>query len=67
MFQVLRLVMLLGKQRQKGGAKPAGGLLVLVWTETEASAQSLNCAGTQAWTSFFWVATATFYVVVVFL
>ncbi|XP_075902474.1 type 2 DNA topoisomerase 6 subunit B-like [Nelusetta ayraudi] len=42
--QVLRLVMLLGKQRQKGGAKPAGGLLVLVWTETEASAQSLNCA-----------------------
>lgn len=45
MFQALRLVMLLGKQRQKPGSKPVGGLLVLVWTEVEASGQSLNCTG----------------------
>lgn len=55
MFQVLRLVMLLRKQRQKGSSKPAGGLLVLVWTETEASAQRLNCTGMEAWT---WLSSA---------
>ncbi|XP_045886055.1 DUF4554 domain-containing protein isoform X1 [Micropterus dolomieu] len=41
--QVLRLVMLLGKQRQQHGLKTTGGLLVLLWTETGASVQSLNC------------------------
>ncbi|XP_041800654.1 DUF4554 domain-containing protein [Chelmon rostratus] len=41
--QVLRLVMLLEKQRQQRGLKTAGGLLVLLWTETGASVQSLNC------------------------
>lgn len=43
--QVLRLVMFLGKQRRQRGLKTAGGLLVLLWTETGASAQSLNCTG----------------------
>lgn len=42
MFQVLRAVMLLGKRR---GFKPAGGLLVLLWSETAAPGQSLNCTG----------------------
>lgn len=60
MFQVLRLVMLLRKQRQKGSSKPAGGLLVLVWTETNASAQRLNCTGMEVRTCLFCVATATF-------
>ncbi|XP_039975955.1 DUF4554 domain-containing protein isoform X3 [Xiphias gladius] len=41
--QVLRLVMLMGKQRRQRGLKAAGGLLVLLWTETRASVQSLNC------------------------
>ncbi|XP_070819500.1 type 2 DNA topoisomerase 6 subunit B-like [Chaetodon trifascialis] len=40
--QVLRLVMLLEKQRKQHVLKTAGGLLVLLWTET-ASVQSLNC------------------------
>lgn len=37
--------MLLGKIRQRHGSKTAGGLLVLLWTEAEASVQSLNCTG----------------------
>ncbi|XP_056239122.1 DUF4554 domain-containing protein [Seriola aureovittata] len=41
--QVLRLVMLMGKQRQQHGFKRAGGLLVLLWTETRTSVQSLYC------------------------
>ncbi|XP_073342451.1 type 2 DNA topoisomerase 6 subunit B-like [Pagrus major] len=41
--QVLRFVMILGKQRRRCGLKTAGGLLVLLWTETGASVQSLNC------------------------
>lgn len=45
LFQVLRAVMLLGKHRQRRGFKPAGGLLVLLWTEKAASGQSLNCTG----------------------
>lgn len=45
MFQVLRALMLLGKHRQRRGFKPAGGLLVLLWTETAAAGQSLNCTG----------------------
>lgn len=45
MFQVLRAVMLLGKHRQRRGFKPAGGLLVLLWTQTAAPGQSLNCTG----------------------
>lgn len=45
MFQVLRAVMLLGKHRRRRGFKPEGGLLVLLWTETAASGQSLNCTG----------------------
>ncbi|XP_071313497.1 type 2 DNA topoisomerase 6 subunit B-like isoform X2 [Trachinotus anak] len=40
--QVLRLVLLLGKQRQRR-CERAGGLLVLLWTEARASGQSLNC------------------------
>ncbi|XP_034400240.1 DUF4554 domain-containing protein [Cyclopterus lumpus] len=41
--QVLRLVMFLGKRNQQCGLKTAGGLLVLLWTETGASGQSMNC------------------------
>ncbi|KAG8003994.1 Thiosulfate sulfurtransferase/rhodanese-like domain-containing protein 1, partial [Nibea albiflora] len=41
--QVLRLVMLLGKQRQQRAVKTAGGLLVLLWTTTGEAVQSLNC------------------------
>ncbi|XP_044220653.1 DUF4554 domain-containing protein isoform X2 [Thunnus albacares] len=41
--QVLRLVMILRKQRQQQGVKTAGGLLVLLWPETGAPVQSLNC------------------------
>ncbi|XP_074504782.1 type 2 DNA topoisomerase 6 subunit B-like [Sebastes fasciatus] len=41
--QVLRLVMILKKQRQHHGLKNSGGLLVLLWTETGASGQSVNC------------------------
>ncbi|XP_051276902.1 DUF4554 domain-containing protein [Dicentrarchus labrax] len=41
--QVLRLVMLLGKKKLKCGSKTAGGLLVLLWTDTGASGQCLNC------------------------
>ncbi|XP_042275920.1 DUF4554 domain-containing protein isoform X2 [Thunnus maccoyii] len=41
--QVLRLVMILRKQRQQQGVKTAGGLLVLLWPETAAPVQSLNC------------------------
>ncbi|XP_040904934.1 DUF4554 domain-containing protein isoform X2 [Toxotes jaculatrix] len=33
----------MGKQRQRRGLKTKGGLLVLLWTETRASVQSLNC------------------------
>lgn len=44
-FQVLRAVMFLGKHRQRRGFKPAGGLLVLLWTETASPAESLNCTG----------------------
>ncbi|XP_042349420.1 DUF4554 domain-containing protein [Plectropomus leopardus] len=35
--------MILGKQRQQHGLRTAGGLLVLLWTETGASVKSLNC------------------------
>ncbi|XP_029297836.1 type 2 DNA topoisomerase 6 subunit B-like isoform X2 [Cottoperca gobio] len=42
--QVLRFVQLLGKRRQQSGLNVKGGLLVLVWTETGPSVQSLNCA-----------------------
>ncbi|XP_035525691.1 DUF4554 domain-containing protein [Morone saxatilis] len=41
--QVLRLVKLLGKKKQQCGSKTAGGLLVLLWTDTGASVQCLNC------------------------
>ncbi|XP_068451501.1 type 2 DNA topoisomerase 6 subunit B-like [Clinocottus analis] len=41
--QVLRLVMLLGKRNQQHCLKTAGGLLVLLWTETGASVQTINC------------------------
>ncbi|XP_030253107.1 type 2 DNA topoisomerase 6 subunit B-like isoform X2 [Sparus aurata] len=41
--QVLRLVMILAKQRRRCGLKTAGGLLVLLWTDTGDSVQSLNC------------------------
>lgn len=37
--------MLMGKQRRQHGLKTAGGLLVLLWTETGASGHSLNCTG----------------------
>lgn len=37
--------MLLVKQRQRHGFKTTGGLLVLLWTETGSSFQSLNCTG----------------------
>ncbi|KAM6923952.1 type 2 DNA topoisomerase 6 subunit B-like [Xenentodon cancila] len=40
--QVLRLVVLMGKERQPHVLKTAGGLLVLLWTETKAP-QRLNC------------------------
>ncbi|XP_065815132.1 DUF4554 domain-containing protein [Labrus bergylta] len=40
--QVLRLIMCLKKQ--KHGLKTTGGLLVLMWTDTEASGQTLNCS-----------------------
>ncbi|XP_027145076.1 type 2 DNA topoisomerase 6 subunit B-like isoform X1 [Larimichthys crocea] len=48
--QVLRLVMLLGKQRGVR-VQAAGGLLVLLWTKTGAAVQSLNCtvAGAGPW------------------
>ncbi|XP_039669944.1 DUF4554 domain-containing protein isoform X1 [Perca fluviatilis] len=41
--QVLRLIMLLGKQKPQHGLNTERGLLVLLWTETGASVQSLNC------------------------
>ncbi|KAM8732884.1 type 2 DNA topoisomerase 6 subunit B-like [Acanthopagrus schlegelii] len=41
--QVLRLVMILAKKRRRCCLKNAGGLLVLLWTETGDSVQSLNC------------------------
>ncbi|XP_034739105.1 DUF4554 domain-containing protein isoform X1 [Etheostoma cragini] len=41
--QVLRLIMLLGEQKQQHSLKTRRGLLVLLWTETGASVQSLNC------------------------
>uniref|UniRef100_A0A3Q1GTZ1 Type 2 DNA topoisomerase 6 subunit B-like n=1 Tax=Acanthochromis polyacanthus TaxID=80966 RepID=A0A3Q1GTZ1_9TELE len=41
--QVLRLIMLTGKQKQRRVLKTAGGLLVLLWTETELSGQKINC------------------------
>ncbi|XP_039872564.1 DUF4554 domain-containing protein isoform X4 [Simochromis diagramma] len=43
MQQVLRLIMLMGKQRQKLGLRTGGGLLLLLWTDTEVSTQKLNC------------------------
>ncbi|KAK2904225.1 hypothetical protein Q8A73_010882 [Channa argus] len=42
--QVLRLVTVLGKRRRRPGVRTAGGLLVLLWTETGYSDESLNCA-----------------------
>lgn len=41
--QVLRLVMLMGKHRQKKVLKTSGGLLVLLWTESTNCAPVLNC------------------------
>ncbi|XP_014190214.1 DUF4554 domain-containing protein isoform X1 [Haplochromis burtoni] len=43
MQQVLRLIMLMGKQRQKLGLRTGGGLLLLLWTDTEVATQKLNC------------------------
>ncbi|XP_047441920.1 DUF4554 domain-containing protein isoform X1 [Mugil cephalus] len=40
--QVLRFIMLMGKQKQHG-FKFAGGLLVLMWTEEGVSVKMLNC------------------------
>ncbi|XP_038142548.1 DUF4554 domain-containing protein [Cyprinodon tularosa] len=42
MRQVLRLIKLIGKQREKAGLKTVGGLLVLLWTH-KASSSLLNC------------------------
>ncbi|XP_056898258.1 DUF4554 domain-containing protein isoform X2 [Takifugu flavidus] len=41
--QVLRSLILLGKQSQRRGCKTTGGLLVLLWAEP-ATPQSLNCS-----------------------
>ncbi|XP_026213812.1 DUF4554 domain-containing protein isoform X2 [Anabas testudineus] len=41
--QVLRLLMIFGKQRKHRGGKTAGGFLVLLWTETGVCFQNLNC------------------------
>ncbi|XP_055368343.1 DUF4554 domain-containing protein isoform X2 [Betta splendens] len=43
-LQALRLVVVLGKQRKRRGVNAAGGLLVLLWTETAASSHHVNCA-----------------------
>ncbi|CAI5652364.1 unnamed protein product [Oreochromis niloticus] len=43
MQQVLRLLMLMGKQRQKLCLRTGGGLLLLLWTDTGVSTQKLNC------------------------
>ncbi|XP_030595851.1 type 2 DNA topoisomerase 6 subunit B-like isoform X2 [Archocentrus centrarchus] len=43
MQQVLRLIMQMAKQRQQLGLRTAGGLLVLLWTDTGASTQKINC------------------------
>lgn len=67
MFQVLRFVMLMTRQRQKVSYKPAGGLLVLVWTETEASAQRLNCTGMEAWIFLFPGCHSDFFFFLMFL
>lgn len=49
--EVLRLLMLTTKQNKKHGLQNKGGLLVLIWTETNSDIQELNCivAGAGLW------------------
>ncbi|XP_029918040.1 type 2 DNA topoisomerase 6 subunit B-like [Myripristis murdjan] len=49
--QVLRLLMLLRKQRVQQGLKSAGGLLVLLWTGPGPADQNCSVAGAGPWCS----------------
>lgn len=41
--EVLRLLMLMAKQKKKPGSENRGGLLVLVWTETDPDVHNVSC------------------------